>query len=135
MKKVAKGVYVDDGQAHPEDVEDRHGKDLKDQLKTLRKEEDRVRKLRNGAKALDAEDHPSTDYKYTESGTVVPSMLQKKTLEDSHGIHEIFEADLEGGAIPGVEDSRKARYGTTGVVRRQIGADMQPTDIEEDFQP
>lgn len=135
MKKVAKGLYVLDYDVEGTATEDRHGKDLRKQLDTLRKEEGRIRKTLRGAKAMDAEDHPPTDYKTTEAGTVVPSMLKKKVLEDSHGIHEIFVADLEGGGIPGVEDRRKARYGTSGVTRREIGEDMRPVDVEEGFYP
>lgn len=135
MKRVAKGIYTLDYDTTEGATEDRHGKDLRKQLETLRKEEGRIRKTLRGAKAHDAEDHPPTDYKTTEAGTVVPSMLKKKTLKDSHGIHEIFVADLEGGAIPGVEDPKKAKYGTSGVTRREIGEDMQPTDVEEDFYP
>lgn len=135
MKRVAKGLYVLDYDVEPGATDDRHGKDLRGQLTNLRKEETRIRKTLRGAKAYDAEDHPPTDYKTTEAGTVVPSMLKKKTLKDSHGVHEIFVADLEGGSIPGVEDDKKARYGTRGVTKRELGQDMQPTDIEEDFYP
>jgi hypothetical protein len=137
MKKVAPGIYVEetDELRGPEDPGDRHGRDLKKQLTALRKEEKRVRRTKAGGMAYDADDHPAMDHKETKGGTVVPSMLEEKEIEDSHGKH-VFHVAGGSGNIPGVADAKKAKYGTKGVTKRTIGDECTDiVDVKEDFYP
>lgn len=138
MKKVAPGIYVE-GEADPyaqPSADERHeeGGTLKEQFNKLRKEEHRSIKTLQGSKAVDTEDHPATDYKEVKGGTIVPSLLEKKTVRDSHG-EVTCHVSNNGGGIPGVDDPKKAHYGTRGVTKRNMAEDMSVESVEENFYP
>lgn len=133
MKRVGKGIYV--LEEDPGKPDDRHGKDLRKQYEDHKKDKARHFFSTNGTLLVDVDSgNPQDHIPCGESGCIVPAMVEMHTIRDMHGEH-LRPRPSNTGAIPGVKDKKKAKYGTKGVTRRELDAELKPVKVEEDFYP